>query len=678
MHADKTEITKAYIQRESPTPTCFTPDEQECLQSLYFTEMNWRRGDVVDAAPTTCAWLLGHRKYCEWLAEGHGLLWIKGNPGTGKSTLLKHALESAELEAEQNCILASFFFHGRGAPIQKDVLGLFRSLLHQIFQQNRDLLSKFTSLYRRKCFTEGRFGSDWNWNKNDLEAFFRSHVVDTARTHQMRIYIDALDESGQDIAFELVEFFRVFAAHVSICFTCRHYPFVSLEGSNEICVEDENEQDIKIYVEDKIRAHIQRTDIAEAIRNEVVSRSQRNFQWAVLVIPRVLRLYKSRKPMVTIQKMIRDTPAELDELYTELLSYTEGDERVKSLHFMQWICFARRPLTLRELRFALALDPDTSDTSIHQCLNPELYVETDEDMKPRIYDLSKGLAEVLECYGRPTVQFIHQSVQDFLLEKGFQILDSSIAGTVIGHGHLWISRSCIKYLSVAEDLTPSLGLNVDDSELHEMEDDNRFDLLGYALYYWLRHVRKVGNANISENDLATLDANALGGRLRSKFGIKVVVDSGLSYPTTLLHVAARYNFINMVNAILNRNVWADQTDGRGRTPLSIAAARGYLELTELLLIRDDVDADHKDQGGNTPLALAAAEGHEAVVEMLMSRDGVDVDSKNVHGDTPLALAAAKGHGAVVRILLERVGCSNSEDNQQRTLYTMLQIMVTTR
>ena len=542
MHADKTNITKAYIQRESPTPTCFTPDEQECLQSLYFTEMNWRRGDVADAAPTTCAWLLGHTKYCEWLAEGHGLLWIKGNPGTGKSTVLKHALESAEREAEQNCILASFFFHGRGAPIQKDVLGLFRSLLHQILQQNRDLLSKLTILYRKRCFTEGRLGPDWSWNENELRTFFRSHVVDTARTHQMRIYIDALDESGQDIALELVEFFRVFAAPVLICFTCRHYPFVSLEGGNEVCVEDENELDIKIYVQDKIKAHIQRTDIAEAIRNEIVSRSQRNFQWAVLVIPRVLTLFKSRKSMVTIRTIIQNTPAELNELYTELLGCIENHERVQSLHLMQWICFALKPLTLRELRLALAVDPDTSDTSIHHCLNSELYVETDDDMKPRIYDLSKGLAEVLECHGGPIVQFIHQSVQDFLLEKGFQILDNSIAGTVIGHGHLWILRSCIKYLSMAEDLARSLGLNVGESEFHEMEEDNRFDLMSYAELYWFWHVRNVGNANMSEDDLATLGAKAIRGRLSVRSGLLWLLDGiCISTPTTLLHAAVAYN-----------------------------------------------------------------------------------------------------------------------------------------
>ena len=144
MHADKTAMTKAYVLRESPTPTEFTTDQQNCLQSLFFTEMHWRRNDVADPAPETCAWLVQHQIYREWLDKGHGLLWIKGNPGTGKSTVLKHALETAGRFTKRESILASFFFHGRGAPTQKSTLGLFRSLLHQVLQQNRDLLSKFT------------------------------------------------------------------------------------------------------------------------------------------------------------------------------------------------------------------------------------------------------------------------------------------------------------------------------------------------------------------------------------------------------------------------------------------------------------------------------------------------------------------------------------------------------
>ena len=105
-----------------------------------------------------------------------------------------------------------------------------------------------------RCQTEGKFGDKWEWQANELQSFFKSNVVDAARTQKIRIYIDALDECGEDIAIDLVEFFRCFAAPVSICFSCRHYPFVALEGGHEIYVEDENEQDIEIYVREKIRS----------------------------------------------------------------------------------------------------------------------------------------------------------------------------------------------------------------------------------------------------------------------------------------------------------------------------------------------------------------------------------------------------------------------------------------
>ena len=278
MHADKVIVSKAYVPREPPAPVNFTPAEQECLQSLYFAEMRWRKNDVADPAPATCAWLVQHRTYHKWLDQGYGLLWIKGHPGTGKSTVLKHALETAEQFVNEGTILASFFFHGRGAPIQKNVLGLFRSLLHQILQQNRDLLSKLTHLYGMRCQTDGEFAKKWEWQTNELQNFFKSNVVDAARTQQILIYIDALDECGEDVAIDLVDFFRCFAAPVSICFSCRHYPFVALEGVDEICVEDENKADIEIYVQDKIEAHVNRTDVAKTLRNEVVSRSQGNFQ----------------------------------------------------------------------------------------------------------------------------------------------------------------------------------------------------------------------------------------------------------------------------------------------------------------------------------------------------------------------------------------------------------------
>jgi hypothetical protein len=141
-----------------------------CLDSLFFREMNLRRNDIKVQAPETCAWLLEHANYKSWLRQRQGLLWIKGNPGAGKSTLLKYALNECEGRASPNeLVVASFFFHGRGDPIQKSSLGLFRSLVHQILRQIPDLLTEFTSIYKNKREPEG---SKIEWHEAELQRFF--------------------------------------------------------------------------------------------------------------------------------------------------------------------------------------------------------------------------------------------------------------------------------------------------------------------------------------------------------------------------------------------------------------------------------------------------------------------------------------------------------------------------
>jgi hypothetical protein len=123
-----------------------------CLQSLAFHEMNMRGNDIKQQTPTTCSWLLEHESYKSWLSRKNGLLWIKGNPGVGKSTLMKYALHECKKHTPVNSelVIASFFFHGRGSPLQKSSLGLFRSLLYQILSHVPELLYQFTSVFKRK------------------------------------------------------------------------------------------------------------------------------------------------------------------------------------------------------------------------------------------------------------------------------------------------------------------------------------------------------------------------------------------------------------------------------------------------------------------------------------------------------------------------------------------------
>ena len=410
--------------------------------------MHWRRDDINDPAHTTCQWILEHRSYRMWYEDQRGLLWIKGKPGAGKSTVLKYAFEAAK-QNNEGSILASFFFHGRGSLIQKTPLGLFRSLLHQILQQVPDLLTEFASLYRQRCNTEGQNGQKWDWRERDLQKFFNLHVNETARTFPMRLYIDALDECGQDPAISLMEYFRRFAGSVAICFACRHYPIISLEEAGiEISVERQNAPDINAYITNKMRHAIRNEKFASSIRHEIMERSAGNFQWVTLVTPRVIQSYRNGKSLTAICTLIRRLPPELATLYEEMIGRTEPDDMAQTLHLFQWICFAFRPLTLQELRDAIALDIHTSHASLQESRTFGQYAESDEEMERRVLSLSQGLVEVGVNGSKRIVQLVHQSVMDFLLQDGFRLFDEQLpgdhlTGSVIAQGHFWISRACI-------------------------------------------------------------------------------------------------------------------------------------------------------------------------------------------------------------------------------------------
>src|SRR5579862_3023317 len=118
---------------------------------------------------------------------------------------------------------------------------------------------------------------------------------------------------------------------------------------------------------------------------------------------------------------------------------------------MQWICLAKRPLSVTELR--LAMESDDA---------PGL-VEEDGRMEKLVSSLSGGLAEMRG----DVVQFIHQSVKDFLLTDGLMFVTSAPAKSagqcsrestnlsityVIGRSHDRLSRSCINHLQREEVL----------------------------------------------------------------------------------------------------------------------------------------------------------------------------------------------------------------------------------
>ena len=338
-------------------------------------------------------------------------------------------------------------------------LGLFRSLLHQLLEKVPEMLSELTRIFKSKLETQGVPEKDWKWHPIELQELLAASLLQTGKVFTLRIFVDALDECGEEAAVGLVNYFQrlITASHVdggslSICFSCRHYPIMALESGFEICVEDENHDDIETYIQDELRLAIRDETKMSILQQQIVARASGSFQWAILVISRICELHRKGKPLKFIQTHIQKIPPELNSLYRELLESIEEESISQSLQLMRWIYFAIRPLTLNELRQAIAVDADTPYRSLYECRNSPQYADTEEEMECRLNDLCRGLTEIKEHEDGRIVQFIHQSVNDFLVQDGLRILDNSSKSTdeVIGRAHLRLCGSCVKYIAMEE------------------------------------------------------------------------------------------------------------------------------------------------------------------------------------------------------------------------------------
>ncbi|KAL8410397.1 hypothetical protein RB596_000186 [Gaeumannomyces avenae] len=672
--------------------------------------MHNRSHDIDRAVTGTCEWLLRHETYRSWAACDRGLLWIKGKPGSGKSTLLKYVLDNgAEQAAGDNTLVLSFFFHDRGHELEKTPLGLYMSLLHQLLSQVPDALPDLLDTFEKNRKEIGQPGEKWHWHQEQLQRLFEQSLPNVLKTRSLLLFVDALDECGERNAVDLVKWFksllrnpRSFGLQFRICFTCRHYPILALDGAFQICLEDENRDDISAYVQNQLSAaHMRSSSIAALI----TARAEGVFMWARLVVTQVLDLDRKGKGLEAIEAAIHSTPPALDELYSKLIEGMAPD----SLNLIQWICFSTRPLTTDELQWAMAVDPDGTHKSLGECQPSKDFI-TDDKIDRRIKALSHGLAEIVPSSNAQVVQFIHQSVKDFV-EKGFSALDSSAtsADTAIGMAHHRLSKICIRYLAMEE---------IGQLTSYERRD---FPFLHYATTSWVAHAKLSDARSVRQEDFLECFAwpsNDLVNLWVRVYGILEQYSRDCpAGGTNLVHILSKYGMVRALEVILQRadHIIINTKDGNGRTPLSYAAENGHgavklllttgkvkvdkkdrygrtplsyaagaghgavvkqllatskvvpgFKLVKQLLATGKVNVDSKDSKGQTPLSWAARNGHEAVIKQLLATGNVDVDSKDGNGQTPLSWAAEKGHEAVVKQLLATGKVNvNSKDRLNR-------------
>jgi len=115
---------------------------------------------------------------------------------------------------------------------------------------------------------------------------------------------------------------------------------------------------------------------------------------------------------------------------------------------------------------------------------------------------------------------------------------------------------------------------------------------------------------------------------------------------TLLMLAVRENHHDLIRRLLDLRAKVDARNSYGETALMAAAAKGNMEVVQLLV---DRGAAVKQSGWNA-LIYAAWQGHTAVVKYLLGK-GADIDAVSPNGVSALMLAARGGHFETVKLLL---------------------------
>lgn len=112
-------------------------------------------------------------------------------------------------------------------------------------------------------------------------------------------------------------------------------------------------------------------------------------------------------------------------------------------------------------------------------------------MRLFILNSSKGLAE-LTTGKKPTVQFIHESVRDYLRETGFRVLSPDLHNSLLGFTHDYLKRCCSRWMTA--DIIKKLGLplvlpKAKSKEAKELRDKAAtfFPFLEYSVNQLIHH-----------------------------------------------------------------------------------------------------------------------------------------------------------------------------------------------
>ncbi|SCO30773.1 related to small s protein [Fusarium fujikuroi] len=390
--------------------------------------------------------------FSTWLQSDDTLFWIRGKPGSGKSTLIKFVIENDNTKRllgsrHPETRIISHFFWKIGNEPQNSVRGLLCSLLYDLLSEDDDGIDKVLTTFKFSGSKD--FYKEWSSKEAEKVLLY---LLDVS-AHPPCIFVDGLDEisdkDGYRALFDVVQRLTT-CQGVKVC--------VSSRPETELVKRLERIGALSLRLEDLTKPEMFASLPLEEFTETLLAKAQGVFLWLALATKSVTDGILIGDDQEFISKRLAELPEELESLYQAMWERLNGNNRVyreTAARYFRFVIadgwhigqttkdrdyyYMTEP-NLVQLSLAIKVEdhfifpPKANEKTLHE-LNA-LCKATECDIRTRCAGMLQvgrqcgfpengvALPEAIRPLTRP-VQFIHRTAHDFLVdtEYGLSILN---------------------------------------------------------------------------------------------------------------------------------------------------------------------------------------------------------------------------------------------------------------
>jgi hypothetical protein len=479
--------SKGRLQRQAIVQAM--KEDQECIQHLRLTDprddkkrIEETKGGLLEHS---YHWILEHSDFQQWRNGQQGqLLWIKGDPGKGKTMLLCGIIN--ELKKMAKTELLSYFFCQATDSRINNAKAVLRGLVYLLVDQQPSLVSHIRKKHDHAGKTLFEDANAWV----ALSEIF-TNILQDPSLNSTYLIIDALDECVTDLP-KLLDFVvqkSSVSPHVKWIVSSRNWPSIEKDLAAQkvrLCLEL-NEKSVSAAVTTFIQVKVDwlakrnryDNDTRDAVQRYLSLNANGTFLWVALVCQELANISRWKA-----QKKLTAFPPGLDALYRRMMDQIWNSEDAKLCkHILAVVSAVYRPVTLDEL--ASFVDMPDGVSGDYEALSEII-----------------GLCGSFLTLRERTISFVHQSVKDFILkEASYEIFPSGREET-----HYVIFSRSLQVMSrtLRRDIYSlrALGYPIERVELPEPDP---LAASRYSCIHWVDHFCDWNTDRIDQQDGGAID-----------------------------------------------------------------------------------------------------------------------------------------------------------------------------